>query len=71
MADAAQATKVDRRVTPHTLRRSMATALLNRGVREEVVSTLLGHQSTETTRAAYARLSIQSLAEEVGRAVTA
>ncbi len=55
----------------HTLRRSMATVLLNRGVWEEVVSTLLGHESTETTRAAYARLSIQSLAEEVGRALTA
>ncbi len=71
VGDAARAAKVDRRVTPHTFRRSMATALLNRGVREEVISTLLGHESTETTRAAYARLSIQSLAEEVGRAVTA
>ena len=49
----------------------MATALLNRGVREEVVSTLLGHESTETTRAAYARLSIESLSVEVNRALTA
>ncbi len=71
VGDAARAAKVERRVTPHTLRRSMATVLLNRGVREEAVSTLLGHESTETTRAAYARLSIQSLAEEVGRALTA
>jgi integrase len=43
--------------------------MLNRGVREEVVSTLLGHESTQTTRAAYARLSIQTLAQEVNQAV--
>lgn len=67
---AAHGAKVGRRVTPHTLRRSMATALLNRGVREEVVSTLLGHESTETTRAAYARLSIQTLAVEVDKAIS-
>lgn len=66
---AAHGAKVETRVTPHTLRRSMATALLNRGVREEVVSTLLGHESTETTRAAYARLSIQTLATEIDRAL--
>ncbi|MBI1918735.1 MAG: tyrosine-type recombinase/integrase, partial [Planctomycetes bacterium] len=66
---AAAAAKIPRRVTPHTLRRSMATTLLNRGVREEVVSTLLGHASTETTRAAYARLSIESLSAEVEQAL--
>ena len=69
-SQAARAAKIRTRVTPHTFRRSMATALLNRGVREEVVSTLLGHESTETTRAAYARLSIQTLAQEIDRALT-
>ena len=57
------------RVTPQTLRRSMATALLNAGVREEAVSTLLGHASTHTPRAAYARLSIQTLADKVNQAM--
>jgi len=66
---AAAAAKITTRVTPHTFRRSMATTLLNRGVREEVVSTLLGHNSTETTRAAYAKLSIKSLSLEVEKAL--
>ena len=64
---AAALAKIQTHVTPHTLRRSMATELLNRGVREEVVSTLLGHESTQTTREAYARLSIQTLAQEVNQ----
>lgn len=67
---AAIGAKIQTPVTPHTLRRGMATELLNRGVREEVVSTLLGHESTQTTRAAYARLSIQTLAAEVNQAIT-
>jgi integrase len=33
------------------------------------VSTLLGHASTQTTRAAYARLSIQTLADAVNQAM--
>jgi integrase len=69
-SQAAAAAKIQTHVTPHTFRRSMATALLNRGAREEVVSTLLGHESTETTRAAYARLSIQTLAVELERALS-
>ena len=47
------------------LRRSQATALRNAGVREEAVSALLGHAAMPMTRAAYARLSIQTLADEV------
>jgi site-specific recombinase XerD len=41
-------------VTPHTLRRTFGSYLLNRGVRLEVVSTLLGHSSTQITERAYA-----------------
>ena len=67
---ARKGTRMDRNVTPHTLRRSMATELLNRGLRAEAVSTLLGHASTETTRAAYARLSIQTLGAEVEQALS-
>ena len=37
------------RVSPHTLRRTFGSHLLNRGVRLEVVSKLLGHASTSVT----------------------
>jgi site-specific recombinase XerD len=56
-------------LTPQTLRRSMATAPLTIGVREEAVSTLLGHAATQTTRVAYARLSIPTLADAVNQAM--
>lgn len=41
-------------ISPHTLRRSFASDLLNRGVRLEVVSKLLGHASVAVTQKAYA-----------------
>jgi integrase len=43
-------------ISPHTLRRSFASDLLNRGVRLEVVSKLLGHASVAVTQKAYATL---------------
>jgi len=43
-------------VTPHCLRRTFATDLLNRGVRLEVVSKLLGHADTRITAKYYAEL---------------
>lgn len=43
-------------VTPHTLRRTYATHLLNHGLRLEVVSKLLGHATTTITERAYAQL---------------
>jgi integrase/recombinase XerD len=43
-------------VTPHTLRRTFGSDLLNRGVRLEVVAKLLGHAQTSTTERAYAEL---------------
>jgi integrase len=44
------------RITPHTLRRTFGSDLLNRGLRLEVVSRLLGHASTTVTEKAYAEL---------------
>jgi integrase len=43
-------------VTPHTLRRTFGSDLINRGLRLEVVSKLLGHATTTITEHAYAEL---------------
>jgi integrase len=43
-------------VSPHTLRRTFGSHLLNHGLRLEVVSKLLGHATTTITEQAYAEL---------------
>jgi integrase len=43
-------------VTPHTLRRTFGSDLINKGVRLEVVSKLLGHATTTITEHTYAEL---------------
>lgn len=43
-------------VSPHTLRRTFGSHLLNNGLRLEVVSKLLGHSTTTITEQAYAEL---------------
>jgi integrase len=52
-------------VSPHSLRRTLGSDLLNRGVRLEVVSKLLGHASTTITEQAYAELLDSTIAAEV------
>jgi integrase len=54
-----------RPVTPHTLRRTFATDLLNHGVRLETVSRLLGHAATTITEQSYAQLTDQRIRAEV------
>jgi hypothetical protein len=53
------------KITPHTFRRTYATDLLNRGVRLEVVSRLLGHSTTAVTEKFYAHLSDARLRAEL------
>jgi hypothetical protein len=62
-------TSRDRVVTPHALRRTYATEMLNRGVRLETVSRLLGHAATTITEQAYARLTDDRIRQEVEAAL--
>jgi len=59
--------KVSKRVTPHMLRHTAATLLLEEGVDIRVVQRLLGHQSISTTEI-YTHVSDQSLRKALTRA---
>ena len=52
-------------ITPHTLRRTFGSFLLNKGLRLEVVSKLLGHSSTVVTERAYAELLGTTIRDEL------
>jgi site-specific recombinase XerD len=56
-------------VTAHTFRRTYGSYLLNRGVRVEVVSRLLGHADVRTTMQSYAELLPETIRAELRQAV--
>jgi integrase len=55
-------------VTPHTLRRTFGTDLLNKDTRIETVSRLLGHADTRVTLDCYAELLPETIRTEAMRA---
>lgn len=69
LARAGRKAGLARKLTPHQLRRTFGSHLLNQGVRIEIVSKLLGHASTTITEKAYARLEDKTVREELLRAV--
>jgi integrase/recombinase XerD len=61
--------RADVKVSPHTLRRTFGSDLLNRGVRMETVSKLLGHADVRVTQACYAELLDETIRAEVAQAL--
>ena len=61
---------VEGRLTPHRLRRTYGSHLLNNGMRLESVSRLLGHSNTAITEKAYAQLLPETIRAELLAALT-
>ena len=64
---AAQAAAIPRKVTPHVLRHTLATALLSRGCDIRYIQKLLGHASVATTQI-YTHVDTQALQSAYQRA---
>jgi site-specific recombinase XerD len=63
--EAAEAAEIRKRVSPHTLRHSFATHLLEQDVDIRVIQVLLGHSKLDTT-ALYARVATKTIRSVTG-----
>ena len=61
--DAGKDANINKKVTPHILRHSMATYLLNKGLRLDQVQLLLGHTNPRTTEI-YAKTSLEGVKDD-------
>ncbi|MCF0201760.1 MAG: site-specific integrase [Bacteroidaceae bacterium] len=61
--------KDSERLCTHDLRKGAASRLLNMGVRMEVISKYMGHSSIRETESLYARMTADTVAEEVSAAL--
>lgn len=56
---------IDKHLTTHVARKTFATTMLNRGVRLEVVSKMLGHSSVVMTESLYSKMLSSTIIDEV------
>jgi site-specific recombinase XerD len=53
--------KIEKRVSPHIMRASRATHLLDNGASDMYVSEFLGHSKLQTTKDYYCKLTIKGM----------
>ncbi len=58
---------IDKPVSCHWARHTGATMLLNSGVEMEIISKVLGHSSTRITRAVYAKMLDETVADAMAK----